>query len=149
MLRYTSRFRAAILLSEIFSTIHVVQHWFRSWALGSKCWVLMLAPSWALLHKALNHPFLKNYLFLVALGLCCCTWAFFSCVWELLMLQSMGSVVVTLSMWNLPGPGFKSVSPALAGRLLIMGPPGKFEPSILKFAFYHLQATQRMTMHLS
>ena len=77
--------------------------------------------------------------------------AFSSCVCGLLMLQSTGSGVVThgLSMWNLPGPGFKSVSPALAGRLLTTRPPGKFEPSVLKFAFYHLRATQRMTTHLS
>ena len=28
-------------------------------------------------------------------------------------------------IWHLPGPGLKPVSPALAGRLLTMGPPGK------------------------
>ena len=29
------------------------------------------------------------------------------------------------SMWDLPGPGLKSVSPALAGRFLTTAPPGK------------------------
>ena len=28
-------------------------------------------------------------------------------------------------MWDLPGPGLKSVSPALAGRFLTTAPPGK------------------------
>ena len=28
-------------------------------------------------------------------------------------------------MWDLPGPGIEPVSPALAGRFLITGPPGK------------------------
>ena len=28
-------------------------------------------------------------------------------------------------MWNLPGPGVEPVSPALAGRFLTTGPPGK------------------------
>ena len=31
-----------------------------------------------------------------------------------------------LSMWNLPGPGIKPMSPALAGRFLTTGPRGKF-----------------------
>ena len=29
-------------------------------------------------------------------------------------------------MWDLPGPGIKPMSPALAGRFLTTGPPGKF-----------------------
>jgi len=28
-------------------------------------------------------------------------------------------------MWDLPGPGIKLISPALAGRFLTTGPPGK------------------------
>ena len=28
-------------------------------------------------------------------------------------------------MWDLPGPGFELMSPALAGRFLTPGPPGK------------------------
>ena len=30
-----------------------------------------------------------------------------------------------LGMWNLPRPGTESMSPALAGRFLTSGPPGK------------------------
>ena len=34
-------------------------------------------------------------------------------------------------MWDLPGPGIKPVSPALAGRFLTTGPPGKSPESTL------------------
>ena len=34
-------------------------------------------------------------------------------------------------MWNLPGPGIKPVSPALAGRFLSAVPPGKSEMQVL------------------
>ena len=34
-------------------------------------------------------------------------------------------------MWNLPGPGFKPESPALAGRFFITEPPGKPSSSFL------------------
>ena len=41
------------------------------------------------------------------------------------------------SLWNLPGLGVKPVSPALAGRFLTAGPPGKSSPSILpSFLFF-------------
>ena len=33
--------------------------------------------------------------------------------------------LIARGMWNLPRPGIKPVSPALAGRFLITGPPGK------------------------
>ena len=39
------------------------------------------------------------------------------------------------SMWNLPGPGIKPTSPALAGGFLTTGPPGKSNLS----AFYRLR----------
>ena len=35
------------------------------------------------------------------------------------------------SMWDLPGPGLKPVSPALAGGLLTTAPPGKSSAGIL------------------
>ena len=35
-------------------------------------------------------------------------------------------LVVPLSMWDLPEPGIESMSPALSGRFLTTGPPGKF-----------------------
>ena len=31
-----------------------------------------------------------------------------------------------MNMWNLPRPGIEPMSPALAGRFLTTGPPGKF-----------------------
>ena len=97
------------------------------------------------------------YLFLAALGLCCCAWAFSSCGergYSLLQVQAShcggfsccrawalgarASVVVAhglsscgaralllRGMWDLPGPGIKPMSPALAGRFLITAPPGK------------------------
>ena len=40
----------------------------------------------------------------------------------------MGSVVVVHGLscsWDLPGPGFEPVSPALAGGFLTTAPPGK------------------------
>ena len=41
-------------------------------------------------------------------------------------LRSCGTRVKLLrGTWDLPGPGFKPVSPALAGRFLTTGPPGK------------------------
>ena len=112
------------------------------------------------------------YLFMAALGLCCCAWAFSSCSeWGLLFiavrrlliavaslvaehglqahrlqqlwhmgsvvvaygLQSAGSVVVvhglscSVACGIFPRPGFKSMSPALAGGFLTIAPPGKSE----------------------
>ena len=57
------------------------------------------------------------------------------------------------SIWDLPGPGIKSMSPALAGRFLITGPPGRsvsympsksgysclFLPSPLGFSYHRLE----------
>ena len=41
-------------------------------------------------------------------------------------LSSCGSwAQLPCGMWNLPGPGIESVSPALAGGFLSTGPPGK------------------------
>ena len=51
---------------------------------------------------------------------CCRAWAL-ECE-----LSSCGSGAQLLhSMWDLPGPGIKPVSPALTGRLLSTAPPGK------------------------
>jgi len=93
---------------------------------------------WILLFKTI-------YLFMAAPDLCCCSWAFsssitrepagFSSRW-LLFLQSTGSRALGLSscgtwaylsgsMWNLPVPEIKSMSPALAGRFITTWPPEK------------------------
>ena len=102
------------------------------------------------------------YLFLAALGLCCC--AGFLQLWQagatlpcsarashcggFSLLRSLGSRRASFSccgtralecrlsscgawaqllrgMWDLPGPGLKPVSPALAGGFLTTAPPGK------------------------
>ena len=48
-------------------------------------------------------------------------------------LSSCGAQVqFPCSMWNLPGPRIKPVSPALAGRLLSTLPPGKFTLELFK-----------------
>ena len=39
-------------------------------------------------------------------------------------------------MWNLPRPGIKLLPPALAGRFLITGPPGKSDRIFLCILFY-------------
>ena len=39
-------------------------------------------------------------------------------------------------MWNLPRPGIKLLPPALAGRFLITGPPGKSDSIFLCILFY-------------
>ena len=79
----------------------------------------------------------------LALGLRCCVQAFSSCgEWELHfvvvhgLLLAVASLVAepgaqvsscgTRGMWDLPGPGIKPVSPALAGGFLSTAPPGKF-----------------------
>ena len=53
-------------------------------------------------------------------------------------LQNAGSVVVAqrLScMWDLPGPGIKSMAPALQGGFLTIGPPEKPSSFLLSFLF--------------
>ena len=80
----------------------------------------------------------KIYLFMAALGVCCCTWAFSSCSVLLIAVASLIAehrlqgfsscdawVQLPHGMWNLPGPGIKPMSHALAGRFLTSGPPGK------------------------
>ena len=52
-------------------------------------------------------------------------------------LSSCGAQAQLLhSMWDLPGPGLKPVSPALAGGFLTTVPPGK--PNIYNFTSSHL-----------
>ena len=94
--------------------------------------------------------FLKMYLFLVSLGLYCCTQAFSSCGkrrllfvavqgvliavaslfqssgWRAQRLSSCGARASSLhGMWDFPGPGTESVSPVLQGEPLTTGPPRK------------------------
>ena len=90
------------------------------------------------------------------LGLHCCLWTFSSCgewglpltiVHKLIAVDSLIAehsvgfkscsawVWLPHSVWNLPEPGIKPMSPALAGGFLANEPPGKsneqnFEPDI-------------------
>ena len=92
---------------------------------------------------SLIHFLLYLIINLAALGLCCCTQAFSSCG-ELGYcspvagsLQPVGSVVVVdkLScphrMWNLPRPGIKPASPALASVFLATRPPRKTQNTLI------------------
>ena len=44
------------------------------------------------------------------------------------MLRVGSQAYLPWGMWDLPGPGIKPMTPALAGRFLTTGPPGKFHP---------------------
>ena len=112
----------------------------------------------------LKFCFLFFKLFLVVLGLHCCAWAFSdsseqgllsSCMCgphiataslvadmgvqasavAIRVLGSCGtSAQVSHSMYDLPTPGIELMSPALAGRFLTTGPPGKSQDCI-SYAF--------------
>ena len=78
----------------------------------------------------------RTFFLLAVLGLGCFAWAPLvavhssSCgVWASVVavcgLSNWSTPAQLLcGMWDLPGPGIKPVSPALAGRLLTTGPPG-------------------------
>ena len=50
----------------------------------------------------------------------------------------MHGLKLTHNMWNLSRPGVEPVSPALAGRFFITGPPGKYPSCLLKIYIYLL-----------
>ena len=102
------------------------------------------------------------YVFLIVLGLCCCSQAFLQLqrvggyllvVVRMLLiavasiiaehgllqeslLQRCGARVLPHSMWDLPGQGIKPISPELAGRFLTTGPPGKSCMFLKRVAIY-------------
>ena len=51
---------------------------------------------------------------------------------------AMHGLKLTHNMWNLSRPGVEPVSPALAGRFFITGPPGKYPSCLLKKYIYLL-----------
>ena len=102
--------------------------------------------------------YLFIYLFMTVLGLRFCARALSSCgKWGPLFIAVRGPLIIAASlvaehrlrtrrlsncgsraqllrgMWDLPRPGLKPVSPALAGRLSTTAPPGK--PSFFHFEF--------------
>ena len=45
-------------------------------------------------------------------------------------------LVASKHVWDLPGPGIKPVSPALAGGYLTTGPPGKSRSACLRYSIH-------------
>ena len=52
-------------------------------------------------------------------------------------------------MWDLPGPGIKPVSPALAGEFSATGPPGKSLDSYLNLVMWICVAKKPNTLGIS
>ena len=50
----------------------------------------------------------------------------------------MHGLKLTHNMWNLSRPGVEPMSPALAGRFFIIGPPGKYPSCFFKKQIYLL-----------
>ena len=64
-------------------------------------------------------------------------------------LSSRGShASLPLDKWNLPGPGIKPSSPALAGGFLTTGPPGKAHKLTLKCSCFVLQVSHPQGSHV-
>ena len=55
-------------------------------------------------------------------------------------IYSTGSTVVTHGPWDLPGPGLKLMSPALAGGFFTTEPPGKLQSLSLYWLVTHTQS---------
>ena len=106
----------------------------------------------------ISTPLVSGLFILAALGLCCCMQPFSGCgegailhlqcvafsLWWLLLLWSMDSVVLwhVKSSWTTdPTPG-----PALAGKFLTTGPPGKSSESIGKCSFLPLALIQNLAL---
>ena len=115
--------------------------------------------------------FLNNfiYLFLIALGLCCCMWAFSSCseqellfisvqashfggfsCWAQILEQGLSScgawAQLPHSMWNLPRPGIKPMSPALPGELFTTTTREALERSYVPEFFENHSTRQLLSM---
>ena len=73
---------------------------------------------------------------MAALGLCYCKRAFSGCGEQGLLSSCGTEAPVPLGVWNLPGPGIESVSPALAGKFLTTGPPGRSQICVLKASLW-------------
>ena len=99
---------------------------------------------------------------LVALGLCCCTWAFSGCMRQGCATLPWGAQashwggffccgewapgcgiqelwcwgLLLHGMWNLPGPGMETVSTALASEFFSTLSPGTSQRAILTYLFY-------------
>ena len=107
-------------------------------------WMLWSAKEKTLYVFIISTPLVSGLFILAALGLCCCMQPFSGCgegatlhlqcvafsLWRLLLLWGMDSVVLwhVKSSWTTdPTP-----RPALAGKFLTTGPPGKSSESYVK-----------------
>ena len=97
-----------------------------------------VAESWTWLKQANMHTHGLSLVSACGATLCCAVWASqcgcFSCGAQALEHgpSSCGAQAELLhDMWDLPRPGVKPASPALAGRLLTMGPLGQSPSFIL------------------
>ena len=52
-------------------------------------------------------------------------------------------------MWDLPGPGLESVSPALAGGFLTTAPPGKSPTSFILNTGFHLRMDSNVVINFT
>ena len=75
----------------------------------------------------------KGGFFLVVPGLRCCVCGLslvgqggsYSLLWLVGSVAVVQGLSCSEALWNLPGPGITPMSPALAGRFLTTGSPGK------------------------
>ena len=100
--------------------------------------------------RGLERDHLAPFLFLVVLGLCCRARTLFSCSARRLLVEAherpllsfccaVGSAVMALGLSgcpaaygiSVPQPGIKPPSPALKGRFMTTGPPGRFPFTLL------------------
>ena len=88
---------------------------------------------WMILLLTFRYKFLKIYLCIGCSGssLLCMG---FSSQW-LILLQNTGSLLC--GMWNLPGPGIEPMFPALAGRFLTTGSPGRSQVQVFAWTCLH------------
>ena len=94
----------------------------------SNFWLL-----WMILLLIFRYKFFKIYLLIGCSGssLLCVG---FSLQW-LLLLQITGSLLC--NMWNLPAPGIEPMFPALAGRFLTTGSPGRSQVQVSAWTCLH------------
>ena len=83
---------------------------------------------WLEKNATMNRSHFKSFLFfiLALLDLCCCAWAFSSCVAPASHCCGFSCCRAwALGHMSFPGPGIELLSPALAGGFLTTEPPRK------------------------
>ena len=121
-------------------------------------WMLWSAKEKTLYVFIISTPLVSGLFILAALGLCCCMQPFSGCgegailhlqcvafsLWWLLLLWSMDLVV----LWHVKSSWTRdpTLGPALAGKFLTTGPPGKSSESIGKCSFLPLALIQNLAL---